>query len=146
MQLPSPLHARRCLQPGKLHSASQAQAIGHGRHDELALKRGDRKRQALVLTWQHQMVAALCIQRHPRACQRGGQFRRMGATADKHLAGFERAPVAGKAHAGTVQLPAIDLRLDKAHPTGLGRFEQFAHHPIRVDEVPGARKEQSAQQ
>ncbi|MNC66288.1 hypothetical protein D3C75_1166740 [compost metagenome] len=70
----------------------------------------------------------------------------MGATADKHLAGIERALVAGKAHAGTVQMPAIDLRLDKAHPAGLGRLEQFAHHPIRVDEVPRAREKQPAQQ
>ncbi|MNP36221.1 hypothetical protein D3C76_1295920 [compost metagenome] len=70
----------------------------------------------------------------------------MGTTADQHLAGIERALVAGQANAGTVQLPAIDLRLNKAHAAGLGRFEQFAHYPVRVDEVPGARKEQPAQQ
>ncbi|MNN68765.1 hypothetical protein D3C81_1844990 [compost metagenome] len=99
-----------------------------------------------MLTRQHQVVAALSVQRHPLARQCGGQFRRMGTTADQHLAGIERALVAGQAHARTVQLPAIDLRLNKAHAAGLGRFEQFAHNPVRVDEVPGARKEQPAQQ
>ncbi|MNE36532.1 hypothetical protein D3C80_1303450 [compost metagenome] len=95
-----------------------------------------------MLARQHQVVAALSVQRHLLAGQRAGQPRRMRATTDQHLAGIERALVAGQADPAAVQPPAIDLRLYKAHATGLGRFEQFAHHPVGVDEVPGTWEEQ----
>jgi hypothetical protein len=69
--LPKSLH----ITFGTPELVRQAQAAGHRRHDELALQRCDRERQALVLMGQHQVIAALGVQRHAFTGQRGGEFR-----------------------------------------------------------------------
>ncbi|MNF85946.1 hypothetical protein D3C84_683650 [compost metagenome] len=42
------------------------------------------------------------------------------------------------------QAPAEHLLPDEANSGGLGGLHQFADHPVGVDEMPGARKEQPA--
>ncbi|MNH39688.1 hypothetical protein D3C79_1008980 [compost metagenome] len=58
---------------------------------------------------------------------------------------MERTLAGVELHAIAIQLSAIDLRLDEAHATGLGGFEQLDYHAVRVDEMPGTGEKQAAQ-
>ncbi|MNV92363.1 hypothetical protein D3C71_1869530 [compost metagenome] len=64
VQLPCTRHVRRAVEAGELDGSGQAQPVCHRRHDELALQRGDGERQPLTLVGQHQVIAALGVQRH----------------------------------------------------------------------------------
>ena len=142
VQLPRPLHARRRVQPCELHRAGQAQTIGHGRHDELALQRSDRERQPLLFVGQHQVVAALGVQGDPDTCQVFNQICRMRTAGDQHLFGIHFALAAFQRHAAFVQSAVLDVPIGELHPRRLGRFEQRIDDPVRIEEMSGSGEEQ----
>ena len=138
------MHIGRAVEAGEFDRAGQAQATGHGRHDEFALQRSDREGQALLFVGQHQVVTAFGVQRHLFAGESCGEFGRVGAAGDQHLLRCQYALVGHQGNATTLQASVQNALLKKLHPLSLGRVHQFANHRVRVQKVSGSGEEQTA--
>ncbi|MCY1368137.1 hypothetical protein D9M69_551030 [compost metagenome] len=97
-----------------------------------------------MLVGQHQVIAALGVQRHLLAGQCSGELGGMGATGHQHVSTADASLIGDQRHAAFIQLPTLDPLLEELHAAAFGRVHQFADHLEGIEKMPGAREEQSA--